>query len=49
MNECCKNPENLELDKDQAPDLVIKKCKICGRRHYELKLDPGRLAMELRK
>jgi hypothetical protein len=54
MNECCKKPENLEplaerLEDDKPPDLVIKKCKVCGRRHYELVLDPGRLAMELRR
>lgn len=42
MNECCKNPENL-VSHQERPDLLIKKCRVCGCRHYELSVDPGKL------
>ena len=36
--ECCKQLENL-VTYQERPDLVIRRCKICGCRHFELSID----------
>jgi len=36
VNECCEKPENLEQQPSNKPELIIQKCKVCGRRHYRL-------------
>lgn len=47
MNECCKDPKNLEsYDEPTAPadeNLVVTKCAVCGCRHFELTVDPLKL------
>ncbi len=45
MKDCCKQSENLEMQLSDKPDLVIQKCKVCGCRHFELQVDPGRLGL----
>jgi hypothetical protein len=35
MRECCQKPENLEDQRDNRPNVVIRKCKQCGARHIE--------------
>jgi hypothetical protein len=30
-------------------DVTIRGCRVCGCRHFEFVVDPGRLAMELRR
>ena len=49
MNECCKKPENLEEqattrveypDGSDAGTLIIRKCKVCERKHYEHQVKP---------
>ena len=42
--ECCQKVENLEL-RLYRPDLVINVCKVCGCRHFELTVDPGKLRL----
>jgi len=43
---CCENEVNLKLQPKEPgkeelhKDLVIKKCKVCGCRHFELEVDP---------
>lgn len=44
MNECCKKEENLEV-KEQTKDTVIRVCKECGLRHFELSVDPAKLGL----
>ncbi len=46
--ECCKQEENLlPYDEPNAPpDCEVKKCKVCGCRHFEATMDPGRLGVE---
>lgn len=49
MEACCENQEN-RLPPEPVPDkpgLVVSKCIVCDRRHFELTLDPGDLAFEL--
>jgi hypothetical protein len=38
--ECCRVEENL-VPHQERPDLVIRKCTVCGCRHFELSADPG--------
>lgn len=38
--ECCRKKENCE-PYQLKPDLTVERCKVCGRRHFELTMDPG--------
>jgi hypothetical protein len=42
MNPCCENLENRsEPERDpERPDLTVTRCLVCGRRHFELEVDP---------
>ncbi len=42
---CCKLPENL-IPHQERPDLVIRKCTICGARHFEVTLEAGQLGLK---
>jgi len=48
VNDCCKQPDNLELQYSDNPDLTIKKCKVCARKHYILKADLAKFGIEER-
>jgi len=41
--ECCRREENMKMqDPDiMRPDLKLEICAVCGRRHFELSVDPG--------
>jgi len=43
--DCCKLEENLELQPSDKPELVIRKCRICNCRHFELTMEPGIIGM----
>lgn len=45
MNECCKLNENLVLaDGESAKsDLIVRICKVCHKRHFELSVDKAEL------
>lgn len=50
INECCKTPENLAVSEVRgantdgtAPQLTIRVCKVCKRRHFEVIAQPVRL------
>ena len=47
MEPCCENPDNrTEPEKvDEREDLTITRCKVCGRRHFELSVDPAHLGV----
>ena len=40
MQPCCEKPENLGEPKEVKEDLVVRVCAVCGRRHFELTVDP---------
>jgi len=42
--ECCRVKENCEPHQLKA-DLVVERCKMCGRRHFEFSMDPGKLGI----
>lgn len=46
LADCCRDPENLEL-KDKKGDLTVHKCKVCGRRHFQLEMDAGKLTSKI--
>jgi len=39
--ECCKKEENLKISPSNKPELFIRKCVVCGCRHFELSLELG--------
>jgi hypothetical protein len=43
--ECCRKEENLVAHQER-PDLIIRRCKVCGCRHFELSVDVGRLGLK---
>jgi hypothetical protein len=46
--DCCKDPANLyrrENDQEERPDLVVRRCRVCECRHFELTADPGKLGL----
>lgn len=45
-NECCNLENNMEY-KQERPDLRIDTCKVCGSRHFELTIDPGKFISKL--
>ena len=45
VHECCKVTENLEAEASAKPELTIKRCRVCGRRHYRLMAEPGIFGM----
>lgn len=42
---CCKNPLNLAPFQVRK-DLVIRRCNLCGCRHFELTIEPGQLGLK---
>jgi hypothetical protein len=43
-NECCNKSENLK-PQQLRPDLVVNVCQVCGRRHFEMTVDPGKFGV----
>ena len=39
MEACCENREN-RLVLEKAKDRVVEQCSVCGRKHYEVTVDP---------
>lgn len=56
-NECCNDIDNLELvlnvverpeDADTLVRRTIKRCKVCGRNHYEFEVEPVQVGLEVK-
>jgi hypothetical protein len=49
MEPCCENLENrTEPETDpERPDLTLTTCRVCGRRHFELTVDPALIGIKL--
>ncbi len=48
MEPCCEIEGNLverEREPNQPPEVVIRVCKQCGRRHFEATLDPAQIGI----
>lgn len=46
VKDCCTKDENLQPVPSDRPDLEIKKCRVCGCRHFLATLDPGRMGLK---
>ena len=47
LRPCCQRPENLtrEHTVPQRQDLAVRLCRRCGRRHFRMVAEPGRLGV----
>jgi hypothetical protein len=49
LRPCCAKPRNLETlathSAEHRHGMIVKQCRVCGRRHYELVADPGRFGV----
>ena len=44
--ECCRDPQNLQPAPEfEKPGLSVRRCKVCGCRHFELSVEPGKLGL----
>ncbi len=49
VSECCREQDNLVLQaQGPKPEMSIRVCKVCERRHYTLKLDPMKIGSAIR-
>jgi hypothetical protein len=46
MAACCQQPENLKALPQTRTDLIIRVCAVCGRRHFEVTMEPGRIGLK---
>lgn len=44
--ECCRVEENLEV-REQSQDRVLRVCRVCGRRHFEMSVDPIKVGLKI--
>lgn len=49
VKKCCKQPENLVEEPSGKPDLILRRCSVCGCRHFELTMDPGKFELRTPK
>ena len=47
MSACCEVPENRSEPEQVKEDLTITRCTVCGRRHFELAVDPGQVGLKV--
>ena len=40
MKDCCKVAANLRVV-EQKPDLIVRRCIVCGCRHWEMTVEPA--------
>ena len=45
LRECCADSANRDEQPQERPDLSVQVCRVCGRRHFELTVDPIRIAV----
>lgn len=49
MEPCCQDERNLGEPEatEQREDLVVRVCKVCERRHFELAVDPVKVGVHV--
>lgn len=45
--DCCAEEANLEEQPDGRSDVTIRVCRVCGRRHFEVTVDPAVIGVEV--
>ena len=48
VNECCKEEDNLEIRDSGKSDLILRVCKVCNRRHFELTINRGIFGIQIK-
>lgn len=44
--ECCRHAENGQpAEANGNPDITIRRCRVCGRRHFEAIIDPHQIGI----
>ena len=44
--DCCKDEKNLGPVVHERSDLTYRRCEVCGCRHFELMIEPGRFGLQ---
>lgn len=42
---CCEKPENIEVIATTNPGAYIKRCLVCGKNHYYMRIEPAQIRM----
>jgi hypothetical protein len=46
---CCAEVENLQdlqrFSSEHRHGMIVRQCRLCGRKHYELRADPGQFGL----
>jgi hypothetical protein len=49
LRPCCAMTENLQTLNRFSPEhrygMIVRQCRACGRKHYELQADPGQIGV----
>lgn len=45
---CCRGPTNRRPLQTGRHDLKLERCRVCGAKHWELTVDPGRMGVEIK-
>lgn len=49
LRPCCGDARHLQVLAPFSPEhrhgMITKQCRLCGRKHYELIVDPGRMGV----
>jgi len=48
IKECCKLSNNLFEDKNDKRDVRILRCRVCGCKHINFKIDMGEIGLRLK-
>ena len=46
-HDCFADPDNLEEQETERADVAVRVCRVCGRRHIEVSVDPVELGVRL--
>lgn len=50
LRACCGDDRNLQtlsrFSSEHRHGMIVKQCRICGRKHYELQCDPGAMGVQ---
>jgi hypothetical protein len=49
MESCCEDERNLGEPEqvEEREDLVVRVCQVCGRRHFEMTVDPVKVGVHV--
>jgi hypothetical protein len=45
--ECCRDEENLGEVEQVDDSTTLRRCKVCGCRHFDMTVDPGEIGVRM--